>query len=197
VLTLTGAPIPLPTVVLPEAFAQRLRQMQIVLHNQDNREHDLLDSDDYYQFQGGLTAAVRALTGKNPQTYFGDHSNPENPPVRQLRAEWRVPVVNPVDCWVMRHGYKGAFEMAATVDYLPTMPQLGVEDHMYQESRRRTCSTHLCRRSFKKEPLGFARYGRLLKPINAVWQDADQEMVDEYDRSFTKPRLRSNQNESR
>jgi hypothetical protein len=38
--------------------------MQIVLHNQDNREHDLLDSDDYYQFQGGLTAAVRALTGK-------------------------------------------------------------------------------------------------------------------------------------
>jgi len=53
----------------PEAFAQRLRQMQIVLHNQDNREHDLLDSDDYYQFQGGLTAAVRALTGKNPQTY--------------------------------------------------------------------------------------------------------------------------------
>jgi len=53
--------------------------MQIVLHNQDNREHDLLDSDDYYQFQGGLTAAVRALTGKNPQTYFGDHSNPENP----------------------------------------------------------------------------------------------------------------------
>jgi len=63
VLTLTGA-IPLPTVAAPEAFAQRL-QMQIVLHNQDNREHDLLDSDDYYQFQGGLTAAVRALTGKN------------------------------------------------------------------------------------------------------------------------------------
>ncbi len=60
----------------PEAFNQRLKEMQIVLHNQDNREHDLLDSDDYYQFQGGLTVAVRSVTGKNPQTYFGDNSIP-------------------------------------------------------------------------------------------------------------------------
>jgi cobaltochelatase CobN len=122
-----------------EVFEQRLKQMQVVLHNQDNREHDLLDSDDYYQFQGGLTAAVRALTGKNPQTYFGDNSIPENPKVRQLREEiarvYRSRVVNPK--WiegVMRHGYKGAFEMAATVDYLFAYDATAncVEDHMYQ-----------------------------------------------------------------
>jgi len=108
--------------------------MQIVLHNQDNREHDLLDSDDYYQFQGGLTAAVRALTGKNPQTYFGDHSNPENPRSPAPRGRvctvlvWSIPSGLLGDApWL-----QGAFEMAATVDYLPTMPQLGVEDHMYQ-----------------------------------------------------------------
>ena len=107
----------------PEAFTQRLQQLQIVLHNQDNREHDLLDSDDYYQFQGGLTAAVRAIQGKNPHTYFGDNSLPARPRVRQLREEitrvYRSRVVNPK--WiagVMRHGYKGVFEMAATVDYL-------------------------------------------------------------------------------
>jgi cobaltochelatase CobN len=126
-------------VAAPEAFEQRLKQMQVVLHNQDNREHDLLDSDDYYQFQGGLTAAVRALTGKNPQTYFGDNSIPENPKVRQLREElarvYRSRVVNPK--WiegVMRHGYKGAFEMAATVDYLFAYDATTncVEDHMYQ-----------------------------------------------------------------
>lgn len=126
-------------VSAPEAFELRLRQMQIVLHNQDNREHDLLDSDDYYQFQGGLTAAVRALTGKNPQTYFGDNSIPENPKVRQLREEiarvYRSRVVNPK--WiagVMRHGYKGAFEMAATVDYLFAYDATArcVEDFMYQ-----------------------------------------------------------------
>jgi cobaltochelatase CobN len=126
-------------VAAPEAFEQRLKQMQIVLHNQDNREHDLLDSDDYYQFQGGLIAAVRALTGKNPHTYFGDNSIPENPKVRQLREEiarvYRSRVVNPK--WiegVMRHGYKGAFEMAATIDYLFAYDATAncVEDHMYQ-----------------------------------------------------------------
>lgn len=123
----------------PEAFEQRLKSMQVVLHNQDNREHDLLDSDDYYQFQGGLTAAVRSLTGKNPQTYFGDNSIAANPRVRQLKEEiarvYRSRVVNPK--WisgVMRHGYKGAFEMAATVDYLFAYDATTrcVEDYMYQ-----------------------------------------------------------------
>ena len=126
-------------IAAPEAFEQRLKNMQVVLHNQDNREHDLLDSDDYYQFQGGMTVAVRALTGKNPQTYFGDNSIPENPRVRHLREEiakvYRSRVVNPK--WiegVMRHGYKGAFEMAATVDYLFAYDATAncVEDYMYQ-----------------------------------------------------------------
>jgi cobaltochelatase CobN len=126
-------------IAAPEAFEQRLLRMQIVLHNQDNREHDLLDSDDYYQFQGGLTASVRALTGKNPQTYFGDNSIAANPKIRQLREEiarvYRSRVINPK--WiagVMRHGYKGAFEMAATVDYLFAYDATAncVEDFMYQ-----------------------------------------------------------------
>ncbi len=123
----------------PEAFEQRLQQMQIVLHNQDNREHDLLDSDDYYQFQGGLTTAVRSIQGKNPQTYFGDNSIPANPRIRHLKEEiarvYRSRVINPK--WiagVMRHGYKGAFEMAATVDYLFAYDATAncVEDYMYQ-----------------------------------------------------------------
>ena len=123
----------------PEAFQQRLQQMQIVLHNQDNREHDLLDSDDYYQFQGGLTAAVRATQGQNPVTYFGDHAQPENPKVRRLQEEiarvYRSRVVNPK--WisgVMRHGYKGAFEMAATLDYLFAYDATThcVADYMYE-----------------------------------------------------------------
>jgi cobaltochelatase CobN len=123
----------------PEAFNQRLKEMQIVLHNQDNREHDILDSDDYYQFQGGLTVAVRSVTGQNPQTYFGDNSLPEKPKVRQLREEiakvYRSRVINPK--WiagVMRHGYKGAFEIAATVDYLFAYDATAncVEDYMYE-----------------------------------------------------------------
>ena len=123
----------------PEAFGQRLQQMQIVLQNQDNREHDLLDSDDYYQFQGGLAAAVKSQSGQVPATYFGDNAVPENPKVRSLAQEiarvYRSRVVNPK--WiagVMRHGYKGAFEMSATVDYLFAYDATThcVEDHMYQ-----------------------------------------------------------------
>ncbi|MBD2454506.1 cobaltochelatase subunit CobN [Nostoc sp. FACHB-87] len=126
-------------IAAPEAFGQRLQQMQIVLQNQDNREHDLLDSDDYYQFQGGLTAAARSLQGKNPQIYFGDHSIPANPRIRKLQTEiarvYRSRVINPK--WiagVMRHGYKGAFEMSATVDFLFAYDATTkcVEDYMYQ-----------------------------------------------------------------
>ncbi len=104
-------------------FEHRLGTVEAVVHNQDNREHDLLDSDDYYQFEGGMTAAVRHLSGRRPVVYHNDHSRPETPRIRTLEEEIgrvvRARVVNPK--WiggVMRHGYKGAFEIAATVDYL-------------------------------------------------------------------------------
>ncbi len=104
-------------------FSDRLQSMDAILHNQDNREHDILDSDDYYQFQGGMAAAVRHIKGENPTLYFNDHSKPFAPKTRLLQAEIsrvvRGRASNPK--WiqgVMRHGYKGAFEISATVDYL-------------------------------------------------------------------------------
>ena len=104
-------------------FEERLRSIQAVVQNQDNREHDLLDSDDYYQFEGGMAAAAEQLAGARPSIYHNDHSRPEKPVIRSLEEEIgrvvRGRVVNPK--WidgVMRHGYKGAFEIAATVDYL-------------------------------------------------------------------------------
>ncbi|WP_374310395.1 cobaltochelatase subunit CobN [Dongia sp.] len=106
-----------------QLFANRLSGVEAVLQNQDNAEHDLLDSDNYYQFEGGLAAAVQHLTGKRAVVWHNDHSRPEAPKVRALDEEIarivRARVVNPK--WIsgiMRHGYKGGFEMAATVDYL-------------------------------------------------------------------------------
>ena len=106
-----------------DTFARRLEGIDLVMHNQDNREHDVLDSDDYYQFQGGMAAAVRHLSGTQPALLFGDHANPQSPVVRSLQEEIsrvvRSRATNPK--WIAgikRHGYKGAFEMAATVDYL-------------------------------------------------------------------------------
>ncbi|WP_341760236.1 cobaltochelatase subunit CobN [Candidatus Endowatersipora endosymbiont of Watersipora subatra] len=106
-----------------EQFGIRLTSIQAVIQNQDNREHDLLDSDDYYQFEGGMTAAVEHISGYRPIVYHNDHSYPQRPKIRTLEEEIsrvvRARVVNPK--WingVMRHGYKGAFEIAATFDYM-------------------------------------------------------------------------------
>jgi cobaltochelatase CobN len=105
------------------SLERRLGQVDAVVQNQDNREHDILDSDDYYQFEGGMFAAVKKLKGEAPAIYHNDHSRPETPKIRSLDEEIarivRARLVNPK--WiagVMRHGYKGAFEIAASVDYL-------------------------------------------------------------------------------
>ena len=104
-------------------FAERLKSIEVAVHNQDNREHDIFDSDDYFQFHGGMIASIRALTGVQPKAYFGDSSRPEAAQVRDLREEalrvYRSRVVNPK--WIasiQRHGYKGGLELAATVDYV-------------------------------------------------------------------------------
>ncbi len=104
-------------------FAERLQAVQVALHNQDNREHDIFDSDDYFQFHGGMIASIRALTGIQPKAYFGDSSRPDAVRVRDLKEEalrvYRSRVINPK--WIesiKRHGYKGGLELAATVDYI-------------------------------------------------------------------------------
>ena len=124
------------TTAVPMA---RLAAVELVLHNQDNREHDIFDSDDYLQDHGGMVAAVRALTGRAPRAWFGDSADPADPKVRSLQEEAarvvRSRVLNPK--WIAamrRHGYKGAFELAATVDYLFGYDATAevVEDWMYE-----------------------------------------------------------------
>jgi cobaltochelatase CobN len=121
-----------------DTFGARLSTIDVVVQNQDNREHDLLDSNDYHQFQGGMVAAVRHLSGTQPHAYNPDHSNPAAPRIRTLQEEIsrviRSRVVNPK--WidgVKRHGYKGASELAATVDYLFGYDATArvVSDHQY------------------------------------------------------------------
>ncbi|MDQ4008777.1 MAG: cobaltochelatase subunit CobN, partial [Actinomycetota bacterium] len=99
------------------------RRIKVAAKNVDTREHDIADSDDYFQYHGGMVATVRALTGADPRAYVGDSTTPDAVRTRTLQEEtnrvFRARVVNPR--WIgamQRHGYKGAFELAATVDYL-------------------------------------------------------------------------------
>jgi cobaltochelatase CobN len=99
------------------------RRIKVAAKNVDSAEHDMADSDDYFQYHGGMIATVRALTGADPKAYVGDSTSPDAVRTRSLSEEtarvFRARVVNPR--WIAamrRHGYKGAFELAATVDYL-------------------------------------------------------------------------------
>jgi cobaltochelatase CobN len=102
---------------------RQYRRIAVAAKNTDTREHDIADSDDYFQYHGGMVATVRALTGQSPAAYIGDNTRPDAVRTRTLSEEttrvFRARVVNPRWMTAMRrHGYKGAFEMAATVDYL-------------------------------------------------------------------------------
>ncbi|MFJ4856926.1 cobaltochelatase subunit CobN [Streptomyces sp. NPDC088730] len=106
-----------------EEMETAYKRIEVAAKNTDTREHDIADSDDYFQYHGGMVATVRALKGTAPEAYIGDSTRPETVRTRTLVEEtsrvFRARVVNPK--WIeamRRHGYKGAFELAATVDYL-------------------------------------------------------------------------------
>ncbi|GIF66645.1 cobaltochelatase subunit CobN [Asanoa ishikariensis] len=116
------------------------RRMAVAAKNVDTREHDIADSDDYFQYHGGMVAMVRSLRGTDPAAYIGDSHRPDEVRTRSLAEEtkrvFRARVVNPR--WIeamRRHGYKGAFELAATVDYLFGYDATAgvVDDWMYEK----------------------------------------------------------------
>ncbi|HSX99641.1 MAG TPA: cobaltochelatase subunit CobN, partial [Streptomyces sp.] len=98
-----------------EEMETAYKRIEVAAKNTDTREHDIADSDDYFQYHGGMVATVRALRGTAPEAYIGDSTRPETVRTRTLVEEtsrvFRARVVNPK--WIeamRRHGYKGAFE---------------------------------------------------------------------------------------
>jgi cobaltochelatase CobN len=123
-----------------EDMRANYRRIKVAAKNVDSAEHDIADSDDYFQYHGGMVATVRALTGADPEAYVGDSTSPDAVRTRTLSEEtarvFRARVVNPR--WIaamQRHGYKGAFELAATVDYLFGFDATAgvVHDWMYEK----------------------------------------------------------------
>jgi cobaltochelatase CobN len=119
-------------------------RIEAAVKNVDSQEHDILDSDDYYQYHGGMVATVRALSGREPAAYLGDSSDPSRVVSRTLAEEtrrvFRARVANPR--WIasmIRHGYKGAAELSATVDYLFGYDATAnvAEDWMYEQIAER------------------------------------------------------------
>jgi cobaltochelatase CobN len=170
------------------------RRVRVAAKNQDTREHDIVDSDDYFQYHGGMVAAVRALTGSSPEAYVGDNSVPDTVKTRTLQEEthrvFRARVVNPR--WIaamQRHGYKGAFELAATVDYLFGYDATAgvVDDWMYEK----LASSYVfdeTNRAFMKKSNPWALRGiseRLLEAADrGLWEAPAAETLDGLRRTF-------------
>ncbi|MFC1419764.1 cobaltochelatase subunit CobN [Streptacidiphilus cavernicola] len=164
------------------------RRISVAAKNVDTREHDIVDADDYFQYHGGMVAMVRHLTGASPEAYVGDSATPDQVRTRTLGEEthrvFRARVVNPRWMAAMRrHGYKGAFEMAATVDYLFGYDATAgvVDDWMYEK----LASEYVFNpenREFMKQSNPWALRGvteRLLEAAERqLWAEPDQDTLD-------------------
>ncbi len=175
-------------------FRRRFAAIDVATKNQDNREHDIFDSDDYMQFHGGMIATVRALAGENPRQFFGDSSDPSLLRTRDLSEEarrvFRSRVVNPK--WMdsmKRHGYKGAFELAATVDYIfgyDATAQI-IDDWMYQEVTEKYALDADMQRFFEQSnPWALRAIAeRLMEAADRqMWEDPPEEILDELRRVY-------------
>jgi len=164
------------------------RRIAVAAKNADTREHDIVDSDDYFQYHGGMVAMVRALTGRSPAAYIGDSAVPDQVKTRTLAEEtrrvFRARVVNPR--WIAamrRHGYKGAFELAATVDYLFGYDATAgvVDDWMYQTLAEKYVFDEE-NRAFMTRSNPWALRGiteRLLEAVDrGLWTDPDPDVLD-------------------
>ncbi|MFE1174431.1 cobaltochelatase subunit CobN [Streptomyces sp. NPDC058773] len=170
------------------------KRIAVAAKNTDTREHDIADSDDYFQYHGGMVATVKALKGKAPEAYIGDSTRPETVRTRSLVEEtsrvFRARVVNPR--WIeamRRHGYKGAFELAATVDYLFGYDATTgvVADWMYDKLAQ-TYVLDPGNRAFLQEANPWALHGiaeRLLEAESrGMWEKPDAETLAALRRTF-------------
>jgi cobaltochelatase CobN len=169
-------------------FRRALGGVAVAVKNQDNREHDIFDSDDYLQFHGGMIATIRSLTGKKPRAYFGDSADPARAQVRDLKEEalrvFRTRVVNPK--WldsITRHGYKGALELAATVDYLFGYDATAdlLDDWMYADVARQYALDPAMQAFFRRSNPWALRdvTERLLEAASrGLWADPDPDLLE-------------------
>ncbi len=170
------------------------RRIAVAAKNIDSREHDIADSDDYFQYHGGMIATVRALTGNQPKAYVGDSTTPDAVRTRTLQEEtnrvFRSRVVNPR--WIsamQRHGYKGAFELAATVDYLFGFDATAgvVHDWMY-ESLAKEYVLDETNQEFMRRSNPWALRG-IVERLNeaadrGLWEEPDPELMAEMARIY-------------
>ena len=124
----------------PKRFKKRIASLDITIKNEDNVETNMLSSDDYNAYHGGMIAAVRSLKGSTPKSYCGDTSDRSKVITRSIQEEtkriFRAEAINPKFIeGMMKHGYKGAADLGNYVAHAFQWDATSsvMEDWMYQK----------------------------------------------------------------
>ncbi len=122
----------------PQAVRDRLAAADAFVHAQDLPESDLLLASDYAAHEAGFAAAMARLGAPVPALYHLDTTRPEAARARTLTEEiarvTRARAANPA--WadgMMAHGFRGAAEIAATLDHMAAFANLAgvVPGHLF------------------------------------------------------------------
>jgi cobaltochelatase CobN len=120
------------------ALEARTAATDAFIHTQDLPETDLLSAPAYVAHEAGFAAAARRLGGAAPTLYHADTATADAPRIRTLAEEIaravRGRAANPR--WLegqMRHGFRGAAEIASTLDQMALFAHLAgaVESHHF------------------------------------------------------------------
>jgi len=107
---------------MPEVFSLRMKKTSVAVKNESSREFDLLDGDDFFNYFGGMVAAVTTHSGSQKPAYVPSTGDPDHIETLTLHEEMsrvmRAKINNPK--WIeglKRHGYRGASQVSGMVDY--------------------------------------------------------------------------------
>ena len=127
-------------VFQPELFKKRLADTELTVKNEESHDMNILSSDDYNGFHGGMIAAIKSFGSKTPTSYVGDSANRGAPKVRTVAEEMKRVVrsesLNPKYIeGLMQHGYKGAMDMAnrLNISFQWDATSSVMEDWMYDD----------------------------------------------------------------
>ncbi|WP_293729212.1 cobaltochelatase subunit CobN [uncultured Phascolarctobacterium sp.] len=125
---------------LPQQFRKRMGSLDITIKNEDNHETNMLSSDDYNAYHGGMIAAVRSIKGSAPRSYCGDSTDRTRVTMHSVQEEakriFRSESINPkYIAGMMQHGYKGAADMANMIahSFQWDATSAVMEDWMYEK----------------------------------------------------------------
>ncbi len=125
---------------MPKLFKKRMGSLDITIKNEDNHETNMLSSDDYNAYHGGMIAAVRAIKGSAPRSYCGDSTDRTRIRMHSVQEEakriFRSESINPKYIQgMMKHGYKGAADMANMIAHSFQWDATSsvMEDWMYEK----------------------------------------------------------------